>query len=123
MTDETNKTGAPPGTIVYYGEDQTDKVKITLIEFNETEFIEKEFFDLNECMEHVDPAMVKWINVDGIHDVALIEKIGKHFNIHPLTLEDQLERRDSADLRIVSIDGPFDHHRVLAGQSSQRRNP
>jgi magnesium transporter len=26
--------------------------------------------------------------VDGIHDVALIEKIGKHFNIHPLTLED-----------------------------------
>ena len=108
MTDETNKTGAPPGTIVYYGEDQTDKVKITLIEFNETEFIEKEFFDLNECMEHVDPAMVKWINVDGIHDVALIEKIGKHFNIHPLTLEDivntnQRPKFEDYDNYVVSI--------------------
>ena len=108
MTDETNKTGAPPGTIVYYGDDQTEKVKITLIEFNETEFIEKEFFDLNECMEHVDPAMVKWINVDGIHDVALIEKIGKHFNIHPLTLEDivntnQRPKFEDYDNYVVSI--------------------
>jgi magnesium transporter len=88
MNDVTNKTGAPPGTVVYFGEDQTEKVKITLIEFNETEYIEKEFYDLSECVEHVNPAMVKWINVDGIHDVVLIEKIGKHFNIHPLTLED-----------------------------------
>lgn len=108
MTDETNKTGAPPGTIVYYGEDQTDKVKITLIEFNETEFIEKEFFDLSECMEHVDPSMVKWINVDGIHDVKLIEKIGKHFNIHPLTLEDivntnQRPKFEDYDNYVVSI--------------------
>ncbi|CAN5449952.1 hypothetical protein BH10BAC1_BH10BAC1_01780 [soil metagenome] len=42
MTDVVKKAGAPPGTIVYYGEDQTDKVKITLIEFNEWGFIEKD---------------------------------------------------------------------------------
>jgi magnesium transporter len=88
MAEEQNRTGAPPGTIVYYGEDQTEKVKITLIEYNETEFIEKDFYDLDKCIEHVNPAMVKWINVDGIHDVALVEKIGKYFNIHALTLED-----------------------------------
>ncbi|MCW3103204.1 MAG: magnesium transport protein CorA [Bacteroidetes bacterium] len=88
MNELKNKLGAPPGTIVYYGEDRTDKVKITLIEYNEGEVIEKDFYDLSECLDHVNPNMVKWINVDGIHDVSLIEKIGKQFNIHPLTLED-----------------------------------
>ena len=28
------------------------------------------------------------INVDGIHWIEVIEKIGKHFNAHPLILED-----------------------------------
>jgi magnesium transporter len=31
---------------------------------------------------------VTWINVSGIHNVALIESLGKHFDLHPLTLED-----------------------------------
>ncbi|MCW3071863.1 MAG: magnesium transport protein CorA [Bacteroidetes bacterium] len=88
MNELKNKLGAPPGTIVYYGEERTDKVRISLIEYNEGEFIEKDFYDLSQCLDLVNPNMVKWINVDGIHDVALIEKIGKHFNIHPLTLED-----------------------------------
>lgn len=88
MNNRNDKTGAPPGTVVYYGEQQTEKVKITLIEYNETEFIEKDFYELSECVTHINPNMVRWINVDGVHDAQLIESIGKQFNIHPLTLED-----------------------------------
>ncbi|MCK6650118.1 MAG: magnesium and cobalt transport protein CorA, partial [Bacteroidia bacterium] len=84
----THKVGAPPGTIVYSGQTRDERVKISLIEYNETDFIEKEFYDLSECMDHVQNGMVKWINVDGIHNAELIEAIGKRFNIHPLTLED-----------------------------------
>ena len=29
-----------------------------------------------------------WINIDGVHDVNIIEKTGKHFEMHPLILED-----------------------------------
>ena len=88
MVDHKKAIGAPPGTVVYQGEARTEKVRITLIEFNETEFIEKDFYDLSECMTYVNPAMVMWMNVDGIHREELIEAIGKKFNIHPLTLED-----------------------------------
>lgn len=80
--------GAPPGTLYYNGEETDSKVKITLIEFNETEFIEREFYNLDECMLHFKDDMTKWINVEGVHDTELIEKIGKRYNIHPLTLED-----------------------------------
>jgi len=31
---------------------------------------------------------VMWINVDGVHDVKLIEKIGKRFGLHDLVLKD-----------------------------------
>lgn len=43
---------------------------------------------MSECISHVKPHLVKWINVEGIHKTEVIEKIGKLYNIHPLTLED-----------------------------------
>jgi magnesium transporter len=82
------KSGAPPGTLMYLGRETKDRVRITLLEYNEKEFFEKEFFDIQECLTHVQEGMVKWINVDGVHDTAIIEQIGKLFDIHPLTLED-----------------------------------
>jgi magnesium transporter len=108
MNDSQNKLGAPPGTIVYYGEKPSEKVKITLIEYHEGEFLEKDFYDLDECLNLVDPSMVKWINVDGIHNVELIEKIGKYFKIHPLTLEDivntsQRSKFEDYDNYVVAI--------------------
>ena len=88
MTPKSHNVGEPPGTLYYTGDETTGQVRITLIEYNETEYFEREFFDLDECLNHARTDMVKWINVDGIHDVAVIEKIGKIYDIHPLTLED-----------------------------------
>jgi len=84
----TQNVGAPPGTLFYNGAERTDRIKITLIEYNETDYFEQEFYDLDECTSYVKPNMVKWINVDGIHKPELVEQIGKLYNIHPLTLED-----------------------------------
>jgi magnesium transporter len=88
MEAKTQNIGAPPGTLFYNGEARTDKVKITLIEYNDSEFLEEEYYNLEDCISHVKPNMVKWINIEGLHDTELVEKIGKIYNIHPLTLED-----------------------------------
>jgi magnesium transporter len=80
--------GAPPGTMHYNGEQTGKRVKITLIEFNETEFFEREFFDITDCLQHVKQDMVKWINVAGVHDTELVGRIAQLYNIHPLTQED-----------------------------------
>lgn len=85
---KSENVGAPPGTLFYNGEERTGRIKITLIEYNETEYFEHEYFDLSDCLSDVRPNMVKWINVDGIHKPEVVEKIGKIYNIHPLTLED-----------------------------------
>jgi magnesium transporter len=82
------KIGSPPGTLLYTGPHTNERIRITLIQFNEHEYFEKEFYDLSECLTHIVKDRVNWIDVDGVHNVQLIEKIGHLFNIHPLTLED-----------------------------------
>ena len=88
MRRKKHSLDVPPGTIVYTGENKGDRIKISLIEYNETDFVEQEFYDLSECISHLKPELVKWINVEGIHKPEVLEKIGKLYNIHPLTLED-----------------------------------
>jgi magnesium transporter len=49
---------------------------------------EKELTRIEESFAYKDTPPVSWINIDGLHEVEVIEKIGTHFNIHPLTQED-----------------------------------
>jgi magnesium transporter len=100
--------GAPPGTLYYNGQQSHERIKITLIEFSEQEFFEQEFYDLSDCLLHVKDNMTKWINVEGVHNLDMIEKIGKIYNIHPLTLEDivhvdQRPKFEDYDHYILSI--------------------
>lgn len=88
MANKFRNIGAPPGTLHYTGVHSGARIKITLIEFTEKDFFEREFYDLSECLENVKDDMTKWINIEGVHNTGLIEKIGKVYNIHPLTLED-----------------------------------
>ncbi|MDY6931671.1 MAG: magnesium/cobalt transporter CorA [Halobacteriota archaeon] len=90
VTKRSNKVGLPPGTLVHVGEKRVEKVKITIIDYDKEQFQEEEVEQVEECFPFKDEPTVTWINIDGIHDIEIIEKIGKHFGIHPLILEDIL---------------------------------
>jgi magnesium transporter len=82
------KIGLPPGTPVFVGEKKVEKAKITIIDYDEKQFQEQEVKTIEECFPFKDTSTVTWINIDGVHQVDIIEKIGKHFELHPLILED-----------------------------------
>jgi magnesium transporter len=84
----SRKAGMPPGTLVHVGEKKTDKPRIRVIDYTERKLRESEFTKPEDTFPYRSGKSVSWINVDGLHDVGLIEKIGKHFGIHPLVLED-----------------------------------
>lgn len=90
ITKRTKKKGLAPGTLVYIGEQKTEQVRITLIDYDEKAFQEKEVKDIEECFPFKDKPSVTWINIDGLHNIGLMEKIGKHFGLHPLIQEDIL---------------------------------
>lgn len=82
------KAGLPPGTPIFTGERKIEKVKISLIDYDEVQFQEKEVRKTDECFPFKETPTVTWINIDGIHDVEVVKKIGNHFGLHPLILED-----------------------------------
>ena len=73
---------------MYVGEKKIDRVRIRIIDYDEAQFQEKEAKTVEECFPFKDKPTVTWINIDGVHQVDIIEKIGNHFNIHPLVSED-----------------------------------
>ena len=82
------KVGLTPGTLVHVGERKVEKARITIIDYDEAQIEEKEVETVEECFPFRDSPSVTWINIDGVHDLEQVEKIGKYFNIHPLVLED-----------------------------------
>jgi len=87
----TNKSrGLPPGSLVHIGDKKTDKTKISIIDYSIGKFDEKEIKNIEECINLKRRPSTTWINIDGLHQVDIIEKIGKCFEIHPLVLEDIL---------------------------------
>jgi magnesium transporter len=86
----SRKAGLPPGTLVHIGERKTETAQITVIDYDETQFTQEKVKKIEECFPFKDKPTVTWINIDGLHDVKVIEKLGRHFGLHPLLLEDIL---------------------------------
>jgi magnesium transporter len=86
----SKKAGLPPGTLMHVGEKKTERVRITLFDYNEAGLIEKELGTIDECLPYMEKETVTWINISGLHNVEVIERLGSSFNIHPLVLEDVL---------------------------------
>ena len=84
------QAGLPPGTLVYTGERKLETVRITVIDYDENIFQEKQVAKIEDCFDFKTTPTVTWINIDGLHDVDIIEKIGGQYDFHPLVLEDIL---------------------------------
>ena len=82
------KLGLSPGTLIHVGDQKIENVKISLMNYDQGQLSEKELTRIEDAFAYKDTPPVTWINVDGLHDVDIIEKIGQNFGIHPLTLED-----------------------------------
>ena len=84
----SKKTGLPPVTLVHIGAKKSEKVRITVFEYHEELFQQREIENIDEYHPSQDAAVITWVNIDGLHRLDIIEKTGKLFNLHPLTLED-----------------------------------
>ena len=86
----SKKVGLPPGSLVYTGEKVFAPAKITVIDYDDKKYAEREAASFDECPVFSQQPGVTWINVSGIHQVANLEKLGECFQLHPLVLEDIL---------------------------------
>ena len=72
------------------GEAVTERPKITVIDYDESHYHEAEVKAVEESFVFKGKPTVTWINIDGLRQVDILEKLGSCYGIHPLVLEDIL---------------------------------
>ena len=82
------KAGMAPGSLVHVGERHLEDVEITVIDYDEDGVEQREVADLDDVLEFRETETVTWINVDGLHDRDVVERLCDAFGIHPLLQED-----------------------------------
>jgi magnesium transporter len=86
----SKKAGLPPGTLIHIGEKKVEEPKITIFDYDDQHVEEREVKALEECFVFREKPTITWINVEGVHQVEMIEKLGECYGFHPLVLEDIL---------------------------------
>lgn len=90
---DSHKIGLAPGTLVHLGEQKMEQVRLRLFEYTRHQLRYLEPDTVAECLKPEYPDSVTWLNVDGLHDLEMIQELGHVFQIHPLLLEDIVHTR------------------------------
>jgi magnesium transporter len=84
------KAGLPPGSLIHIGEKRSKESRISIIDYDENSLREKNAAALEECYAFKDTDSVTWIDIEGLKDISLLERLGNCYGLHPLILEDIL---------------------------------
>ncbi|WP_346858147.1 magnesium/cobalt transporter CorA [uncultured Draconibacterium sp.] len=80
--------GQVPGSLVFIGNQKMEKPIIQIMQYDKDYLVEKTVDSIDEAYSMLKPNGVNWINIYGLHDMELVDKIGEMFNIQPMVLED-----------------------------------
>ena len=82
------KAGTSPGTLVHVGEPSMEKVRIQLARYTKLRSEDLDDVPIDHCFPLRKRPTVTWINIQGIHQIDIIQSLGNHLSLHPLVLED-----------------------------------
>jgi len=85
---QNKKVGLAPGAMIYTGKKVEQKLFIESFNYNKETYQEKELPNVEEAFAYKISSPISWLNINGLNHVGAIEKIGNHYDIHPLVLED-----------------------------------
>ncbi|HLO85488.1 MAG TPA: magnesium/cobalt transporter CorA [Nostocaceae cyanobacterium] len=81
-----HQAGTLPGTIII--DENAEQPKIVLMDYNQDNFVRKEINSPEECSTYLDQESVSWVDVQGLGNRDIIQRLGTVFDLHPLVLED-----------------------------------
>lgn len=75
-----------------------DNVLLEIITYDRTSYDRYVSADVPDLITRIHPDKVNWINLDGLGNMSIIEKIQSHFNLNALLVEDVLtDQRPKAE--------------------------
>jgi len=83
------RPGTAPGTVVHTGARRVEAARMQIFRYSKDEVREEVPDALPQSLDVPEAGSgVLWLNVEGLHDVDLLERIGAALKLHPLAVED-----------------------------------
>lgn len=86
----SEKRGLPPGSLIHIGDVMNESARISLVDYGPDHIVVREIDTMADILEYRETPSITWVVIEGLTNIALVESIGQHFDIHGLVLEDIL---------------------------------
>ncbi len=83
--------GLSPYDLKFLGEQKLDFVRLRLVNYNQEQLTEHELSSVDEFEQFFSKKTVSWINIDGLHDAEVLQKLTENFDIDKLVVADVLD--------------------------------
>lgn len=83
--------GLAPDTLYFRGKKKAEKVFLRVIDFDANNLEESAVQTVKEVLEYQEKPTVTWFNVDGLHNIKVMEEISKGFEIDRMILADVMD--------------------------------
>jgi len=108
FTKQYHPPGTSPGTLTERDISESAEVRISLIDFTDTNFTEKKLIQVKECQPFLTQPTVTWIHIQGQPTPQTLQEFAEFFELHPLALEDvhntgQRPKIESYDNQLFAI--------------------
>jgi len=87
-TKHKKEIGLAPDALVFRGEKKVDFVQLRLIDFDVNNLEENLIKTIKEVLKYKDKNTVTWLNIDGLHNIDLMQEISQKFALDPIILAD-----------------------------------
>jgi len=78
--------GVSPDEFLFRGKQKTDEITLRIIDYDSNNLEESAISKVQEALELQEKKSITWLNVDGLHNVSIMEEISKGFNLDSLIL-------------------------------------
>jgi len=88
VTKHKDEIGLAPDTLVFRGHKKIDFVKLRVIDFDSNNMEENDLVTVKEVLKFKNTDTVTWLNIDGLHNIDIMNEISQKFALDPIVLAD-----------------------------------
>lgn len=94
--------GLSPDALIFRGQKKINEVLLRIINFDATKLTENIAKNVGEIAEFQNENTVTWVNIDGLHNTAIMEEVTALFNLDTLVMAEVLNT--DARPRVIEYD-------------------
>ncbi len=80
--------GRSPHEIIFHGAKKMDRPVMYCMDFNSETLDEKELDSVEDIFPYSTSPEMSWINIDGLHDIEVMERMAEGLNLNPMIFSD-----------------------------------